>query len=84
MEDLARFESYAHITDGFRWDISERYNIAAAVLAGREDDHQTVAIVEHVGGGAPRSFSFHDLAVRTEQVAAYLRSIGVDLSLIHI
>jgi len=77
MIDLTTFKSYTDISDNFVWDIPETYNIASRILSGREQDHDSIAIIHQHEDGTVDNVSFASLAAQTRGVAEYLRSKGV-------
>ncbi len=77
MIDLNSFQSYADIYENFKWEIPDEHNIAARILQGRENDRNSIAIIHHCEAGEPDRVSFAELAMRTRQIADYLRSRGV-------
>ncbi len=64
---------------GFRWPRPQNFNFAIdwfdAVLAKEHPDQPALRIIE--ADGSEASFSFAELSVRSDQVAAWLRAEGV-------
>jgi acetyl-CoA synthetase len=74
---LAHREDYAGARRGFRWPRLERFNFAFDWFddIARERDHEALRVVHQDGTVVSRRYS--DLASRSNQLANYLRSLGV-------
>lgn len=69
---------YEAVVDGFRWPHVEEFNFALEwfdVVAGEHPDRPAVTIVD--GDLAPRSWTYGELAERSDQVASWLVGLGV-------
>jgi acetyl-CoA synthetase len=76
---LAHRDDYAAARSGFRWPRPVNFNFATdwfeAVLAAEHPERTALKIVED--DGSDNSWTFAELAARSEQVAGWLRSEGV-------
>ena len=70
--------SYADLYASFRWNLPDRFNIAAAcadVWAAREPDR--ICLIEDRGGDAARTLTYADLSRRSAGLAAGFAARGV-------
>ena len=72
-------QTYAELTDRFRWDIPERYNIGVDICdkwADREPERLALTFIDEAG--ASTDFSFGDLKRLSNQLANLLRASGLE------
>jgi len=69
--------SYEQIYAAFRWNIPERYNIAADVCDRHANDPGKVALIGVDGDGRTWEMSFRDVQRRANQLANLLTSLGL-------
>jgi acetyl-CoA synthetase len=76
--DLERFRNYADITQNFRWQIPDRYNIAAATVerwAAIAPDR--IALHLDDGAGRRRTATFGELRELASRLGSALAALGV-------
>ncbi len=71
---LGRFKSYATATRHFRWPVSDRFNIAEAVLR-RHDDARTALIEVRPAG--ENTYTFHAMDFFSDKFAGALAALGL-------
>ncbi|MFJ6533074.1 AMP-binding protein [Microbacterium sp. NPDC091662] len=75
---FANATDYAAARDGFAWPEVDEFNFALEwfdVVAGENPDRPAVQIVE--ADLSLRSWTYGELSVRSDQVAAWLRTLGI-------
>jgi acetyl-CoA synthetase len=76
--ELARYRDYDDLVRDFRWEIPERYNIAAATVdRWAEEAPGRIALVQEDGAGGRTSWTFGDLEREASRLANALRALGV-------
>jgi len=71
-------DSYEAARESFAWDVPEGYNAAADLLQKHDDPKGRVALFQAYPDGRRETYTFHDLDVRSNQVANALRDAGVE------
>jgi len=74
---LANRSNYAEAYENFRWPKSERFNWAFDYFDVMAAGNREPALIIDTEGQAHQSFSFADMSERSNQVANFLRRLGV-------
>jgi acetyl-CoA synthetase len=74
---MERLNSYEELYASFRWEIPERYNMAADVCDRHATDPAKVALIVEEPGGAVREISFREVQRSANQMANLLVSLGL-------
>ncbi len=74
---LQRAESYARLTEGFRWSIPAQYNIGVDVCYKWADGSGRLALIFEAKDGAVSRYSFDDIYRASNRFANMLRARGV-------
>jgi len=71
------YESHQQAREGFEWSVPDDYNAAHDLLRKHDDPKGQVALFQAYPDGRRETYTFHDLDVRSNQVANALASMGV-------
>ncbi|WP_327053073.1 AMP-binding protein [Halomicrococcus gelatinilyticus] len=71
------YESHQQAREEFEWSVPDDYNAAHDLLRKHDDPKGQVALFQAYPDGRRETYTFHDLDVRSNQVANALASMGV-------
>ncbi|WP_458207175.1 AMP-binding protein [Haladaptatus sp. NG-SE-30] len=72
------YETYETAREEFSWELPETFNIAQDVLRKHDDPKGSVALFQAYPDGQRETYTFHDIDVRSNQVANALSDLGVE------
>ena len=71
-------DRYQDIYDAFRWDVPERFNIAAACCSRHAHDRSATALFWEDEGGAVSTLGFAELQQQANRLSNALAALGVE------
>ncbi|MFB6170468.1 MAG: AMP-binding protein [Haloarculaceae archaeon] len=71
------YDTYDRAREEFEWNLPDDYNAAHDFVRKHEDPKGSVALFQAYPDGRRETWTFHDLDVRSNQVAHALESVGV-------
>jgi acetyl-CoA synthetase len=77
-DQIEETASYDEAMAEFTWDIPDDYNIAADLLRKHEDPRASVALFEARPDERRRTYTFHDLDRRSNELANAFETLGIE------